>query len=192
MIIFHSHKTVIEIFRLFVLNLLENGFLMGDLRLCFTELNVSLINLLIYALAWAIWNLVHWFSVANYRVLRLIKFIAVLIIIMQNGEIWFGNLLCGLIFFADLGLHVYYRFADDLLTGENHNAASWFCTHKFFNRFQLTVLKINNLLLVLTVYAGIIVELATRANLYYITLVKGWQILVSDLIHSWTYGRLAS
>ena len=77
----------------------------------------------------------HWFSVADYRVLRLVKFVAFLIIIMQNGEIWFGDLLCGLILFADLGLHVYYRFADDLLTRHDHNAARWFCAHPFFYWF---------------------------------------------------------
>ena len=77
----------------------------------------------------------HWFSVADYRVLRLVKFVAFLVIIVQNGEIWFGNLLCGLILFADLGLHVYYRFADDLLTRYDHNAARWFCAHTFFYWF---------------------------------------------------------
>ena len=44
----------------------------------------------------------------------------------------------------------------------------------------------------MAIYTGIIVKLATRANLYYITLVEWWQILVSDLIHIRTYDRLAS
>lgn len=114
----------------------------------------------------------HWFSITNYRVLRLIEFVAFFVIVMQNGEIWFGDLLCSLVFFADLGLHIYNRFADDLLTGHNHDTARWFRTHKFFYWFQLTVLEIYNLLLVLTINAGIIVELATRANFYYITLVE--------------------
>lgn len=185
-----SHEAVIEVFRLLLLDFLENCFLMGDLRLRFAELYVGFVDLLIYALACPIRNLMHRFSVTDYRVLRFVKLVSFFVIITQYGEIGSSNLLSRLVFFTNLWLHVYYGFTNNLLTRHNHDT-TWFCTYNLFYWLQLTVLKVHSLLLV-SIDAGIVVKLATWANFYYFTLIERRQILVAHLICIYAETRLTA
>ena len=116
-----SHKRIVKIISLFLLNILKYSILMSYLWFCLSECYISFVYLLVQTLAYSVRFWVMCLSIINYWILRFIILISFFIMLIKNFKIWFSNCLWVYVFLTYLRLHSNHFHNGNLLLWSSYS-----------------------------------------------------------------------